>query len=172
MTMLAFAVLFVPGVEAASCRGYPQGVRAVLKKQVEALRALERETADRLKGLDTRPFDYLLSRARATAQVIADKDALVAEESLSRCREAVPPVRRVCAEAAQALVSLIETLETGAVASHPKQVYARAMPQCEQMDGLCAVAHSLSDNRLTLRRSMRCWSGILGRGTPRQRKNV
>jgi hypothetical protein len=64
MTMLAFAVLFVPGVEAASCRGYPQGVRAVLKKQVEALRALERETTDRLKGLDTRPFDYLLSRAR------------------------------------------------------------------------------------------------------------
>ncbi|HKF08003.1 MAG TPA: hypothetical protein VKB89_04675 [Xanthobacteraceae bacterium] len=66
------------------------------------------------------------------AQVIADKDALAAEEGLSRCREAVPSVRRVCAEAAQALVDLIEALETGAVVSHPKQVYARAMPQCEQ----------------------------------------
>jgi len=132
MTTLAFAVLFVPGVEAASCRGYPQGVRAAIKKQVEVLRALEPETTDRLKGLDTRPFDYLLTRARAMAQVIADKDALAAEEDLSRCREAVPSVRRVCAEAAQALVDLIEALETGAVVSHPKQVYARAMPQCEQ----------------------------------------
>src|SRR6184192_942850 len=46
MTTLAFAVLFVPGVEAASCRGYRQDVRAAIKKQVEALRALERETAD------------------------------------------------------------------------------------------------------------------------------
>ena len=69
MIALAFAVLSVPGVEAASCRGYRQDVRAAIKKQVEALRALERETADRLKGLDTRPFDYLLSRARATTQV-------------------------------------------------------------------------------------------------------
>jgi len=93
MTMLAFAVLFVPGVEAASCRGYPQGVRAVLKKQVEALRALERETADRLKGLDTRPFDYLLSRARATAQVIADKDALAAEERSSASSRHSRPAR-------------------------------------------------------------------------------
>jgi hypothetical protein len=38
----------------------------------------------------------------------------------------------VCAEAAQALVSLIGAHETGAAVSHPKQVYARAMPQCEQ----------------------------------------
>ena len=132
MTTLAFAVFFSLSVEATSCRGYPQGVRAAIKKQVEALRALEHEAADRLKGLDTRPFDYLLSRARATAQVIADKDALAAEEGLSRCREAIPPVRRVCAEAAQALASLIEAHETGAAVSHPKQVYARAMPQCEQ----------------------------------------
>src|SRR5207244_11490195 len=108
MIALAFAVLSVPGVEAASCRGYRQDVRAAIKKQVEALRALEHEAADRLKGLDTRPFDYLLSRARATAQVIADKDALAAEEGLSRCREAIPPVRRVCAEAAQAHASLSE----------------------------------------------------------------
>jgi hypothetical protein len=64
---LAFAVLFPFDVEAASCRGYPQGIRAAIKKQVEVLRALEREAADRLKGLDTRPFDYLLDRARAAA---------------------------------------------------------------------------------------------------------
>jgi hypothetical protein len=132
MITLAFAVLFVPGVEAASCRGYPQGVRAAIKKQVEALRALEREATDRLKGLDTRPFDYLVGRARATAAVIADKDGLAAEDGLSRCRETIPPVRRVCADAAQALIRIIEEHATGVATTESKQVYARAMPQCER----------------------------------------
>ena len=80
---LAFAVLLPFDVDAASCRGYPQGVRAAIKKQVEALRAIEREAADRLKGLDTRPFDYLRDQARAAAGVIGDKDALAAEEGLA-----------------------------------------------------------------------------------------
>jgi hypothetical protein len=65
---LAFAVLLPLEVEAASCRGYPQGVRAAIKKQVQVLRALEHEATDRLKGLDTRPFDYLLGQARAAAE--------------------------------------------------------------------------------------------------------
>jgi hypothetical protein len=139
---LAAAVLLPCEVEAASCRGYPQGVRAAIKKQVEALRALERETTDRLKGLDTRPFDYLLRQARAAAGVIGDKDALAAEEGLSRCPQSVPPVRRVCTEAAHALVSLIERQAAGsaitqaepgeAKQAEAKQTYARAMPQCER----------------------------------------
>ena len=119
-------------VEAASCGSYPKDIRAAIRKHVQTLRALERETTDRLKGLDTRTFDYLAAQARAATGAIADKDALAAEEGLSRCREAIPPVRRVCAEAAQALASLIEAHETGAAVSHPKQVYVRAMPQCEQ----------------------------------------
>jgi hypothetical protein len=144
---LAIAVLLPFDVGAASCRGYPQGVRAAIKKQVEALRALEREAADRLKGLDTRPFDYLLDRARAAAGVIGDKDALAAEEGLSRCPQSIPPVRRVCTEAAHALVSLLEQQAEGSATAQAKQAeakqaqakpadakqaYARAMPQCER----------------------------------------
>jgi hypothetical protein len=139
---LAFAALPPFEVEAASCRGHPQSVRAAIKKQVEALRALEREAADRLKGLDTRPFDYLLDRARAAAAVIADNDALAAEEKLSRCPQSIPPVRRVCAEAAHALVSLIEQQAAGSATTQAndaeakqaeaKQAYSRAMPQCER----------------------------------------
>jgi hypothetical protein len=149
---LAFAVLLPFDVEAASCRGYPQSVRAAIKKQVQALRALEREAADRLKGLDTRPFDYLLDQARAAAGVIGEKDALAAEAGLSRCPEPVPPVRRVCTEAAHALVGLLqqqedrtgttqakqaeakqaETKEADAKQADAKQAYARAMPQCER----------------------------------------
>ena len=148
----AFAVLLPIEVGAASCRGHPHGVRAAIKKQVEALRALEREAADRLKGLDTRPFDYLRDRARAAAGVIGDKDALAAEEGLSRCPQPIPPVRRVCTEAAHALVSLIEqqgndpatpqakqiepkqaeAKQADAKQADAKQAYARAMPQCER----------------------------------------
>jgi hypothetical protein len=129
---LTLLVLFPFDVEAASCRGYPREIRLAIKTQVEALRALERETADRLKGLDTRTFDYLLGQARAAAGVIADKAALAAEEELNRCRHSIPPVRRVCAEAAQALVSLIEEQATGATTSASKQLYAQAMPRCER----------------------------------------
>ena len=132
MTMLTLVVSMPADVGAVSCRGYPQAIRIAIKKQVEALRALEQETADRLKGFDTRPFGYLLDRARATAAVIADKDALVAEEALSRCPQTIAPVRRVCAQAAQALISLIEEQETGTGTAQSKQLYAQAMPQCER----------------------------------------
>jgi hypothetical protein len=139
---VAFAVLLPFDAEAASCRGYPQGARAAIKKQVQALRALEREAADRLKGLDTRPFDYLLDQARAAVGVIGEKDALAAEEGLSRCPQSIPPVRRVCTEAAHALVSLIEQQAAGSATTQAKdaeakqaeakQTYSRAMPQCER----------------------------------------
>lgn len=129
---LTFAVLFSFQAAAVSCRGYPQAVRAAIKKHVESLQALEHETTDRLKGFDTRPFDYLLGRARATSAVIADQDALAAEEALSRCPQRIPPVRRVCAQAAEALISLIEAQETGVAAAAAKQLYVQAMPQCER----------------------------------------
>jgi len=130
--VLAVATSLAVDVEAASCGSYPQDIRAAIKKHVETLRALERETTDRLKGLDTRAFDYLAAQARAVAGAIADKDALAAEEELSRCRESIPPVRRVCAEAAQALVSLIEERAAGAANKAATQLYAQAMPQCER----------------------------------------
>jgi len=144
---LTFAVLLPFDVAAASCRGYQHAVRAAIKKQVRVLRALEHEATDRLKGLDTRPFDYLLGQARAAAGVIGDKDALAAEEGLSRCPQSIPPVRRVCTEAAHALVGLIEqhagdspttqakqaeAKQAEAKQTEAKQAYARAMPQCER----------------------------------------
>jgi hypothetical protein len=143
---LASAVLLPFDVAAASCRGHQHAVPAAIKKQVQVLRALEHEATDRLKGLDTRPFDYLLGQARAAAGVIGDKDALAAEEGLSRCPQSIPPVRRVCTEAAHALVGLIEhagdspttqakpaeAKQAEAKQTEAKQAYARAMPQCER----------------------------------------
>ena len=50
------------------CRGYPsRGVVRDIALRVEAMRRLERETADRLVGLDTRPYAWLLEQARKAA---------------------------------------------------------------------------------------------------------
>ena len=128
------AVLVSPCFAAAapSCRGYPQEIRASIKKHVEALRAVEHEAADRLKGLDTRPFEYLADRARVASDVIADKNALAVEERLGQCPNPIAPVRRLCAAAAQALVELLEQQGAGPGVKASKQVYAEAMPQCER----------------------------------------
>jgi hypothetical protein len=133
LVVLALIACLPAGVGAASCRGYPQDVRAAIKKHVEALRALEHEAADRLKGLDTRTFEYLLVQARGTAAAIADKDALAKEEGLDRCRGDGPPVRRACADAARALVNVIEEQAAGAASKASKQSYAEAMPRCERL---------------------------------------
>ncbi len=131
------AVLSVPAqAGAVPCRGYPESVRLTVKGGVEALRLVEREAADRIVGLDSRPFDYLAGQARAAAEVIADQNALAAEESLSRCRNYVPPVRTICRGAAQALAKAIEEQAAGAAGKASKQAYVEAMVICEQWLGL------------------------------------
>jgi hypothetical protein len=127
----AVIVLLSLDAASASCRGYGREIQSAIKTHVETLRAVEREAADRLSGLDTRPFDYLVGQARVAAAMIADKNGLAEEEDLRRCRNYIPPVRRVCAGAAQALVGLIEERATFAE-SKARQAYAEAMPRCER----------------------------------------
>jgi hypothetical protein len=118
--------------EPASCRTYPKEIRFAINKQVGALRALEQETADRLKGLDTRTFEYLLAQARSAAEAIGNKDALAKEDRLEPCRDGAQSVRHMCAEAAQALVNLIEEQAAGAASRASKRTYAEVMPRCER----------------------------------------
>src|SRR5258708_1598134 len=103
--MAALAILLSPSLAAAAapCRNYPAAAAHAIKPRVEALRLVEREAADRLIGLDTRPFPYLVGQARATAGAIGEGRALQDEDGLDRCPDAVPHVRRVCASAASAL---------------------------------------------------------------------
>jgi hypothetical protein len=83
--------------QAASCRNYGQEIQAAIKGHVVALRKIEHETADRITGLDTRPFEYLLTQARTAADAIGDKFGLDEEAALSRCRNYIAPVRHTCA---------------------------------------------------------------------------
>jgi hypothetical protein len=130
--VLAAALSAPASGEAATCRGYGKEVQAAIKRHVEALRLIEREATDRIAGLDTRPYELIAADARKVAEVIADKKALAEEDELSRCRNHVPSVRRTCAAAAQALVSLIVEQEAGAATKPTKEAYAQAMPQCER----------------------------------------
>jgi hypothetical protein len=134
--LIAALLSFSASAETAPCRGYPESVRLTVKRGVEALRLVEREAADRIIGLDTRPFAYLVGQARATADVIADQNALAAEERLSQCRNHVPAVRTICRGAALALAKAVEEQAAGAASRASKQSYAEAIASCEQWIGL------------------------------------
>jgi hypothetical protein len=120
----------------ASCRNYPpRAVLADIKARVEAMRRIEREAADRLVGLDTRPYPWLLGQAQDAEAAIAVPALLTAEQDLlQRCP--VPPLRRDCAAAAAALVRAIKELVATEASNEAKMAVAQAMPSCERAAGL------------------------------------
>jgi hypothetical protein len=124
---------------AAPCRNYPASAAHVIKPRIEAIRLLEREAADRLIGLDTRPWSYLVGQARTTAVAIGEARALQDEDGLERCPDPVPHVRRVCAIAALALAAALEEQAAGATVGISKQSYAQAMAICEGFMGLAPL---------------------------------
>jgi hypothetical protein len=111
-------------------------VARTLKPRVEALRLIEREAADRLKGFDTRPFSYLVAQANSTANLIGETHALEEEDGLDRCPEPIPHARRVCATAALALAGLLDAQAAGAGRGILQQTYAQAIAACETLVGL------------------------------------
>jgi hypothetical protein len=122
--------------QAASCRDYlPAAARAV-KPRVEALRMVEREAADRMQGLDTRPYAYLAGQARAAADAIGEARALADEDDLEKCPAAVPHVRRVCATAARALAFALDEQASGLASQISRQIFAQAMLICEGLISL------------------------------------
>jgi hypothetical protein len=129
--IVVLAIIVSVAAEAAPCRNYPAAAARAIKPRVEAVRRIEREAADRLSGLDTRPWPYLIGQARAAAAAIGEPRALQDEDGLERCAEAVPHVRRVCATAALALAGALEDEAAGAATPISKQAYGQAMAICE-----------------------------------------
>jgi hypothetical protein len=147
---LAMAVGLVFTAPAAAqtydCRRYPPAdVMASLKTQAETKREIEIETADRFRGHDTRPYDWLLEQARGAEKAIAVPAPLTAEDALfQRCRNAVRPVRRGCAAASAVLVEVIDELATaGQARRESRQVYLQTMPLCERWLGLTPLESAL-----------------------------
>jgi hypothetical protein len=127
----------VPKQIQVSCRGYPEAVRPTIKPRVEALRLLEREAADRLRGLDTRTFPYLAGEARKAADLVADAKAVADEAAgIEKCRNSVPAVRAICRGAGLALATAIDEQEKEAASKDAKTAYGEAITRCEQLMGL------------------------------------
>jgi hypothetical protein len=139
LAALAIVLLACGRSEAASCRDYATTAARTIKPRVEALRLVEREAADRTRGLDTRPYPYLAGQARAVADAIGEARALQEEDDLDKCAEAVPRVRRVCASAARALAGVLEEQNAGTVSQMSRQIYAQAMAVCEGLTTLAPL---------------------------------
>lgn len=120
-------------VNAASCRWFGREAQSAIKSHVATLQRYEHEASDRLKGHDSRPFEFLLGEARKTAAIIANPVWLKDEESLQRCRNATRPVRKICADAAQMLVEVLEKHVAAPKPEYEKAKYADAMAECEKL---------------------------------------
>jgi hypothetical protein len=127
--------LLIQDASAANCRWFARNAQAAIGAHVTTLQRLEHEASDRLKGLDSRPFDFLLGEARKAGTVIADPVALKDEEELARCRNATKPIRKLCAAAAQALVDILDKHVASPKPEYDKAQYAGAMAACEQAMG-------------------------------------
>jgi hypothetical protein len=138
--------LFISDSNAASCRWFAREAQQAIGTQVAALQRYEHEASDRLKGLDSRPFDFLLGEARKVTAIIADPVALKDEEGLARCRNATRPIRKLCADAARLLVEILDQHVTSAKPEYDKPAYATAMAECEKLMGLKPVKSAIRGN--------------------------
>ena len=114
---------------AETCAGFTKSNRSQLLPPAEALRAVEREASDRLKGLDSRPFDFLRDAAKGAAASIAEPGALAHEDEMNACW--TRPARSLCAKAAVLLVGLLEKLIASGKPDDDKPAYAAAIGRCE-----------------------------------------
>ena len=133
-----------PCATAADCRWFGRDAQKAIKTHVAALQRLEHEASDRLKGLDTRPFPILADEAKKTATVIADPAALEDEKGLERCRNATKPIRKICADAAQAFVAILDKYRTAEKPEYDKPQYASAVAACEKLMDLKPLKSAIS----------------------------
>ena len=126
-----------PQAQPVSCRNYPDTVRPSLRPRVDALRRLEREADDRLRGLDTRTYPFLAGEVRKAADLIADAKMLENEEAGAKpCRNAVSLVQAICRTAALAFAAAIDDEEKGDANKDNRKAYGESMTTCERLIGL------------------------------------
>jgi hypothetical protein len=137
VVMLMALAVVAAQAQPVSCRNYPDSIRPSLRPRVDALRRLEREADDRLRGLDTRTYPFLAGEVRKQADLIADAKMLENEEAGAKpCRNAVPLVRAICRTAALAFAAAIDDEEKGDANKDNRKAYGESMTTCERLMGL------------------------------------
>src|SRR5215213_6115093 len=135
LSVICFCFL-IHDANAANCLRFAEEARSAIKTHVAAVQRFEHEASDRLKGLDSRPFEFVRDEAKKTAAIIAEPKALADEEDLKRCRNFTQPIRRICAEATMLLGEILEKHVTDSKPAHDKERYAGAMAECEKLMNL------------------------------------
>ena len=132
---ICYVILFTQDASGQSCRNFGKEARDAIAAHVAALQRIEYEASDRLKGLDSRPFDFLHGEALKVTAIIADPAALEREKELERCRNATQAIRKMCAGAAQMLVDILDKHRATEKPEYDKPPYAAAMAACEKAMG-------------------------------------
>jgi len=140
---IAYGFFLTQSANAASCGNFKSIAQAEIGSQVAALRRFEHEASDRLKGLDSRPFDYLRDEAKKVAAIIGEPGALAREEELKFCRNWTQPIRKICAEAALLLVDILDKHVADPKADFDKPKYAEAIGECEKLMDLKPMASAI-----------------------------
>ncbi len=126
-------IFLAPETNAQDCRNFHKTARAALGSHVAALQRLEHEASDRVKGLDSRPFELLRDEAKKVTAIVADPAALRREEELEKCRNRTVAIRKICAGAAQQLVDILDKHVARPKPDCDKPQYAAAMTACETL---------------------------------------
>jgi hypothetical protein len=130
---IACVIFLAFEASAASCRNFVREARDAIGKPMATLVRLEHEASDRLKGLDTRPFDILRDEARKVMTVVGDPLMLKDEEGLERCRNATKPIRKICADAGGLLATIVEKHAAEPKPDYDRPQYAAAIAECEKL---------------------------------------
>jgi hypothetical protein len=140
---VACSIFMISDANAQDCRRFLQTARAAIGGEVSALRRIEHEASDRLKGLDSRPFEVLRDEARKTTAVIANPGALKLEELLKACRNWTVPVRKICADAGELLAGILDKHVAAPKPDYDKPAYAAAMGACERLMDVKPLASAI-----------------------------
>src|SRR5438067_38522 len=71
-----YLIFFTLNASAVNCQRFAKEAQSAIKTHVAALQGYEHEASDRLKGLDSRPFEFLRDEAKKTAAIIGEPKAL------------------------------------------------------------------------------------------------
>src|SRR5947207_1959291 len=127
---ILYIFFFLQDASAQSCPNYLLAARADIARHVATMQRLEHEASDRSKGLDSRPFDFLLGEARKTAAIIADP-ALQGAGGAKDCRDPAQPVRLICMDAAQAWVDVLAKYVANPKPAYDKLRFGATVGDCE-----------------------------------------
>lgn len=133
---LALCVLTCNLGHAADCRDDRRQTRLAIGSQVEEIYAVELDLLRRLMGRRQPAYGGMASRLLDVIDTIYPPEAAAAEANSRRCRNFIPPVRRICRDAASTLDRALTETALGRLSEATRVAYGSLMGRCELYLGI------------------------------------